>query len=551
MDITLRDQILLGCRRLLTQLNRDPSTATYGCLDRRFWAWKMVDFPEATFQRNLNPICWYIDQPEAKTYREILSKNIKAGLFYSFSLQHNDGSFDQAYPHEHSYGATAFLLPDLISVYKKVKGAFSEIERTRVEVGLRKSADFLCNGAEKHEYIANHLAGAALALKKAHSIFNEKKYDQKANDILNSILDQQSDEGWFPEYGGADPGYQTLCMYYLAQIFEIDHPMDLKTAIEKSLQFLQFFIHPDGTFGGEYGSRRTEIYYPGGIALLSPEFPIAASMHANMLNSITSGKTVNLIDVDMGNLAPLLSNYISANSIGEAQNNNPILPLEEQNLTHIFKNAGLVAISKPAYYAILGTSNGSILKIFDKNSKNIIFNDCGFLGETDDGRKISNQITDINNQLTWEGKVFRSHSSFGFISAQIPSPFNYLILRIANLTVMRVMLINEMIKKFLVKLLINKKSRISLSLSREVNFKENSILVTDKLEKYGSVRISSLVSGIKFSSIHMASSRYFTPAQFKALDHAEIDTKRLQKNGFVERKLTIDLNRSTKVKKNA
>jgi hypothetical protein len=510
----------------------------------------MVDFPEATFQRNLNPLCWYMDLPEEKSNRELIGKFIKAGLFYTLKIQNKDGSYDQAYPHEHSYGATAFLLSDLITVYKSIKSSFTVFEKGQIEDGLRLSADFLCNRAEQHGFIANHLAGASLALKKAHTLFNDKRYDQKANELLGSIIDRQSEEGWFPEYGGADPGYQTLCMYYLAQIYRIDQTRRLKNALEKSLHFLQFFIHPDGTFGGEYGSRRTEIYYPGGIALLASEFTLAASMHEFMKNSIASGKTVNMIDVDMGNLAPLLSNYIAAHSVDKTQEGNLPLPLDVKNLIHIFKGAGLAAISRPTYYAILGTSNGSILKIYNKKSKKIILDDCGFLGETESGTKISSQITDISNPMVWKGDVFSTHSTFGFISGQTPSPFNYLMLRIANLTVMRVSFINEFIKKVLVKLLINKKSQIPLSLSREIDFRENSIHVSDKLEKSGAIRITSLVSGIKFSSIHMASSRYFTPAQFEVLDQPMIDLEALQNDGFVERKITIDISSSPKVENN-
>ena len=461
------------------------------------------------------------------------------------TLHHRDGSYDQAYPHEHSYGATAFLLPDMIAVYKSIKSVCSNVEKSRIEDGFRKSADFLCRRSEQHEFIANHLAGAVLALQQAHALFDEKRYDQKANEILGSILDRQSEEGWFPEYGGADPGYQTLCMYYLAQIYRIDQTKLLKNALEKSLQFLQFFIHPDGTYGGEYGSRRTEIFYPGGIAMLASEFPIAASMRIFMGNSIASGKTVNLIDVDMGNLAPLLSNYIAAHSVGKTEKDGLTLPIGEQNLTRIFKGAGLSAISKPAYYAVLGSSNGGMLKIFNKKSKKIIFDDCGYLGETKSGRKISSQNTNISNSLVWKDDVFRTRSTFSLISDQSPTPFNYLMLRIANLTIMRLRFINEGIKKNLVKLLINRKSQIPLSLSREIEFRENSIHISDKLEKSRQFQISRLASGIKFSSIHMASSRYFTPAQFESNDQREIDIEELQKEGFIKRNIVIDVKNST------
>ena len=55
MKIPIRTQALISCQRLLSQLNRDPATSTTGCFDRRYWGWKLTDFPEATFQRNVAP----------------------------------------------------------------------------------------------------------------------------------------------------------------------------------------------------------------------------------------------------------------------------------------------------------------------------------------------------------------------------------------------------------------------------------------------------------------------------------------------------------------
>ena len=90
-----------------------------------------------------------------------------------------------------------------------------------MNTGLHKAADFLARSSEQHSLISNHLAGAALGLFKAGELFQENRYSDKGQSLLNLILKNQSSEGWFPEYGGADPGYQTLCMHYLAQIYTI------------------------------------------------------------------------------------------------------------------------------------------------------------------------------------------------------------------------------------------------------------------------------------------------------------------------------------------
>ena len=545
MDISIREQAILACRRLLSQLNRDPATPTYGCFDRRYWAWKLVDFPEATFQRNIHPLCWFMEQPEAAG-SDNLVEFIKAGLLYAIDIQHKDGSFDQAYPNEHSYGATAFLLPDLITVYQKIKEGFLPDKRILVENRLIRSADFLYKSAELHGFIANHLAGAALALLKSSQLFGGKKYKSASNNLVDRIIESQSDEGWFQEYNGADPGYQTLCMYYLAQIFKIEHSEKLRNALERSLRFLQFFIHPDGTFGGEYGSRRTEIYYPGGIAILSQEFPAAAEMNTIMKESIRTGDTVNLIDIDMGNLAPLLSNYIEAASVVEAANESYSLPYKKKEFTRVFKSAGLVIIATPAYYAVFGISNGGVLKVFNKKTNTLVYDDCGLLGETSDGQKFSSQITDLNNPIKSDGNVFETSSTFSKIPSQIPTPFNYLLLRIANLTLMRCRFLNEAAKKIFVKLLINKISPIPLRRIRKIEFRQNTIHIADKIKKTGSIKIKALKHENKFSAIHMASARYFTPSQLVRREQSIIDIETLRRTGITAQTLIIDLQKDSK-----
>ncbi len=545
MDISIREQSILACRRLLSQLNRDPATPTYGCFDRRYWAWKLVDFPEATFQRNVHPLCWFMDQPEAAD-SDNLVEFIKAGLLYTIDIQHKDGSFDQAYPYEHSYGATAFLLPDLITVYQRIKDGLLPDERIFIENRLMRSADFLHKAAELHGFIANHLAGAALALLKSSQLFGEKKYKSASNTLVDRIIENQSDEGWFQEYNGADPGYQTLCMYYLAQIFKIEHSEKLRNALERSLQFLQFFIHPDGTFSGEYGSRRTEVYYPGGIAILSQEFPAAAEMNTIMKESIRTGDTVNLIDIDMGNLAPLLSNYIEAASIVEAANESYSLPYKKKEFTRVFKSAGLAIIATPAYYSIFGISNGGVLKVFNKKTNTLVYDDCGLLGETTTGQKFSSQTTNLNNPLKRDRNVFEISSTFNRIPSQFPTPFNYLLLRIANLTLMRCQFLNEAAKRVFVKLLISKNSPIPLRRIRKIAFRQNSIHITDKIIKTGSIQINVLKHGNKFSAIHMASARYFTPSQMVKREQPIIDIETLRRTGITTQSLIIDLKKDSK-----
>ena len=392
----MRFQVADAVRRLLSAQDRDPYSPTCGCFDRRYWGWKLVDFPEATFQRGVYPLALLYADPQSEYYQcATVRLAVLAGLRYATRIQHRDGSFDQAFPHEHSFGATAFLLHALLEALRAVADNADETERRHIEPCLRRAAEFLCEHDEEHGHIANHLAGAVLALLVSAEYWGETYYQNRAEAILESILKYQSPEGWFLEYEGADPGYQTLCLYYLAQVYQKLRSEALRKVLDRAIAFLAHFVHPDGTFAGEYGSRRTAIFYPAGMALLSQEFPMAFSITQAMCRSIDAGRTVTLRDVDTGNLVPLLSNYICALQTGvlDEEVAVPSLPWEHAMVRQDFSQAGLYVRGTERYYAILGTSNGGVLKVFDKPQRRILWDDGGYSGQLADGTFITTQMT--------------------------------------------------------------------------------------------------------------------------------------------------------------
>jgi len=539
-NISIKDQALISCRHLLSSLNRDPATTSTGCFDRRFWAWKLIDFPEATFQRNAAPLAWYLSQVDDQE-KVTLRGWIKQSLLFSAKIQHRDGSFDQAYPNERSYGATAFLLPDLISAYESILPSLNTKENTAILDSFKRGADFLCKSREQHGLISNHIAGAALGLLKAQQLFKDQAYLDTSREIVQTILTHQSKEGWFPEYNGADPGYQTLCMYYLAQIYRMHPNANLRDALKKSLDFLTYFYHPDGTFGGEYGSRRTEIYYPGGIALLADEFPAAAVLTEAMINSIENRTTATVLDVDFGNTAPLLSNYILAINAPERQQDTEPLPYVASETKRNFSQAGIHIHGNANYYAVFGTSNGGVLKVFDKAEKKQVFDDGGLLGVTQRGSLITSQIPDHEAQVTIEENGIQTQARMSYVPTTNPTPLNYLFLRVANLTLMRVPFLNEWIKKWMVKTLIKKDDHTPIQYTRRVEFGTENIKIVDRVKIDGRTTLTRLRMGIKFSAIHMASARYFSPQQLSSPEGIELDCKVLNHTGGITQSLQIDI----------
>ncbi len=554
----LQWQVETACRHLLSEQNRDPYTPTYGCFDRRYWGWKLVDYPEATFQRNVYPLAWLLQRTQNEENGragEILTEAVKAGLKFAAQIQHRDGSFDQTFPNEHSFGATAFLLHPLLMAYQAIQNNCPSSFRESIENSLRQAADFLYRYDETHSHIANHLAGAVLSLQVSGDFFQESRYHHRAAKLLTRILTHQSPEGWFLEYEGADPGYQTLCLYYLAQVYRLRPDPDLRIALEKAITFLSWFVHPDGTFGGEYGSRRTAVFYPGGLALLSSEFPMAHTMTRFMLKAIISGRTVTLWDIDMGNLAPVLSNYVTVLEADLPDENQamPPLPWEKiakgagrgseagSEISQDFSQAGLYVRGTPHYYAVVGASNGGVLKVFDRKKQTLIWNDGGYVGQMKGGTYITTQITDLNRLCQVTPAEITIETPFYIMLRAIPTPFQFILLRFLNLTVMRSVGLGNWIKSLLVRLLISGKRSLPLSLTRVVKFESERVIVTDVLRIKGQIAMRWLEFGRPFVAIHMASARYFEnfPSAAIGMTSYKVDVEKLLVSGEIERQVII------------
>jgi hypothetical protein len=492
-------------RHLLSQIDLDPHSATYGCFDRRYWAWKLVDFPEATFQRNAYLLAWLASRESDAAKRSFFERAVDAAFAYSAAIQHRDGSFDQAFPHEHSYGATAFILESLASA-----ASLREQALTERDAGiLRKAVAFLRSHREAHGAIANHIAGAAAGMLKAARLLGSADDERAADRLLKGILDTQSSEGWFPEYGGADPGYQTLCVHYLAQYFATKPGVELRGALDRAVEFLSWFVHPDGTFGGEYGSRRTAVYYPGGIALLAPASPAAAALHHAMLRSIEAGTTATLEDVDFGNIAPLAASYAVAAAVPADTASRATLPYEQASAQADFRKAGIAVRGRGSLYVVAGISNGGVVKVFDRRTGAALLDDSGYFAMLEGEGAVSTQVTDLRRAADLSAASIGCTVEFSPLKTIVTTPLRFTILRLLNLTVMRSIVLGNLVKKLLVRMLIGTESSVPLRLRRVITIEDHSVTIDDELTKSGAAAVLRLETGQPFVSIHMASARYF------------------------------------------
>ena len=427
-------------------------------------------------------------------------------------LQHTNGSFDQAFPFEQSYGATGFLLYPLIEAARLVEAELTAGERSALEQTTRRAADFLCQHDERHGLISNHLAGAALSLAVAAERFAEPRFDEAASKLVDGLLDRQSPEGWFPEYDGADPGYQTLSLDYLSLLAERRPSARLSLALDRAVEFLSWFVQPDHTFGGVYGSRRTSLVYLGGLARLSVRNATAAAMCQVLGSAMGKGDIAGPSSMDAGNLAPLLTSTAAALPLLPAgAGDRAALPCARDNAHQDFPAAGLYVRSSPNYFVVCGAANGGTVTMFSRTDHRLLLDDGGYVCETSAGVRLTTQTTPT--RATAAANAIDIDVPFVRMPTALPTPGRFILLRIANLTLMRNLAFGNWLKRRLVRLLMRHGGDTSLRLARRITFDDHAVAIEDRIENPEGLSLAWMRGGQSFSSIHMASAGYFHGAR--------------------------------------
>lgn len=514
--------VILHVPRLLGLEDRDPYSSTRGCFDRSYWAWKLKDFPDATMQRGVYPlsILYSYDHGENPYVHSVsIGEWCKAGILYCARIQHENGSFDQAFPREYSFGATAFLLYALVRSIPAISHLFSVREERMVHDMCEKAARFLVGHSETHGFISNHCAGAAAALAKSGALFRNASYGARAKELVTLIMKRQSSEGWFLEYEGPDPGYETLGISYLASYYDDTKDPDVIEAVKKSVDFLSYCVHPDGTLGGEYGSRNTEVFYPAGLEAFRRDLPLALSICRAMRDSIAKGHTAALGHMDDENFIPLLCNYAKACAEGMDHESSsvPLLPWQREDETTFFPFSKIFIKSTRAYYCVCNGSKGGTLKVFAKQPEVLRWDDGGYIGKTTRDILCTTQVFHPNTAVRYEQGVLTISSGFFQYPTMLPTPLKLFILRFLSLTVFHSVTLGNIAKGILVRMLITNKRDVGAALERTIQATETTIIVHDVLLKHPSLKFQWLEYGKKFSAMHMGSAKYFQPSQLHAL----------------------------------
>ena len=534
------NKLLSQFPRLLSLYDLNSYSRTRGFGDRLHWGWKLIDFNNGTFQGDIHALSimvklgLFVDERREKVKEWI--RWIIEGIE---KIRYRNGSMIESFPYEYSFCVTALVAFDLLSAIEHLEVEWDESEHRWALSVAEPLIDFISRHDEVHGFISNHLATAAAAVNKWNLLSGDK--NSRGEKILSRIMEKQSEEGWYLEYEGPDPGYQTLCTYYLADYYYHNPDSTLLESLRKSIEFLSYFIHPDGTVGGEYGSRNTEVYYPAGFEVLKEDIPLAGAIARVMRKSIEENRTVSLEAIDPGNFIPMLNSYAAAALFADFNRTNIELKCEQEQVDKFFLQAQIRIHGTPKYYAIVGVSKGGVVKVYDKQQRRIVWDDGGYIGVAEKFGEVSTQFWSTDREVVNNPESIKVESPFFKVFREYPTPVRFTLLRILNITIMRNLTLGNWVKRLLVKMLITRKKPIPASVIRTISFRNNGVEIVDEVRS-NNVRFRWLEYGRKFTTIHMASSGYFQSQQFvKIKEPATIDVKELNNIGKLTQSMKLEI----------
>lgn len=502
--------------RVLALFNTDVLDPTRGVGDRLYWAWKFIDFPNGTFQGAAHGLARLLASgtlPVALDPARIANR-IDGMFDATAAITRKDGSLEESFPYERSFCVTALVAYDLLSAIEFMPDRAQPSQNgARPEV-VAPLIRFICGADETHGMISNHLAAAVAALVKWDRLTGDKSARRRAEILLARILKNQSEEGWFSEYDGADPGYQSQCTGYLADVQPMIDGPSLVEALHRSVRFIWHFAHPDGSFAGLYGSRNTRFYHPGGIEVLAEPIPEAASLAEHMRLSIAGQSVVTLSAMDDLNLIPMFNSYCQAAAsldqrpVGGSSGLPPVLPaLRDTPLREHFPDAGLLVDGGPRHYTVVSTHKGGVVYHFRKDGHGATI-DPGIVLEDRQGRCYTGQTYEPTTKTEFDGddNTLVVFATIRRLVHPLPSAWKFLVLRLLNLTVMRTALFSSAVKWLLVNYLIRPKRRPIGICRREIRLGHD-LEISDIWQ--GSESYRPITPPGPFVAIHMASRGYW------------------------------------------
>ncbi|MFN2399257.1 MAG: hypothetical protein ABR543_11540 [Gemmatimonadaceae bacterium] len=540
-------EIVAQIPRLLAALDREPQSKSYGSFDREHWAWKFRDFPVTMFQMAVYPLAllWRHPMPGSGCHANgRVLEWIAAAMEATWQRQHRNGSFDSVGPYTQDHGVTLALSYILARSASVLGDALPPPAHAAIRDAVARACKFCERSSEDYAFINNHQAFFALAWLEAAELLGEERYHARADAVIEEIVRQQSPDGWYREYGGPDPGYESLGIFNLAGYWQRTRSPRLLESLRRSVEFYAHCVHPDGGVGGVYGSRHTSLYYPGGFEILAGEIPAAASVARFLCPRLALQNVVTPTGTDAENLPSLILAYVHAFLAAREERKVAVptsLPCEVLQEIRHFAEASITVAGTPHYYAIVNGAKGGVCRIFDRSTSRIAYEDAGYVVGTPAVSWSSQLLGQGRSDPVVGGREVACTAALAEVRQELLTPLKFVVLRLLNLTVFRSVRLGSSLRRIIIGRLITTRRSGPLRLHRLLTFGEDFVRVRDRLSSLRPLRVESVALPRSFMAVHMGSAKYFHYSELEPTPAASVAgmARALSDHGGAERAFVI------------
>jgi hypothetical protein len=491
--------------KLLTLLDRNPHSPTYGCFDRNYWHYRIIDFPSGMAQEFAYPLALAskLDIAGNPFYRAgAIREWVRAAIIFAARSAHKDGSCDDYFPYERAGGAAAFSLLACIE-----SAELLGIVDAEASDFFQKRADWLASHHESGR-LTNHQALIALCLELLSRKLNTSRWDEAKRERIERVLAWQSSEGWFQEYEGCDPGYHTLTLSMLAWLYHLNPSPELKESIERAVRLAAEFIHPDGSFGGEYGSRNTYNFFPHGFESAGRWMPEALSVNDRFLKGLAAGLSPcygddHIIGHHAWSYLLAWRDFVAERPVARSRPRGRVW----------LKEAGILIERRDDSEAYIALNKGGLFKIF--RGDRLIASDTQISVRAREGSKVKNAVAHLVDQYEThiEDDLVRVRGSLGWAKQARMTTIKLLTLRIAMLAGGR--FFPDLVRKLLQKMLVTGKEDAPFTFIRTLRWQDGRWRVSDELSARSWSGVESVGFGCDQTSIYVVMSRTYQAGQLQ------------------------------------
>lgn len=509
-----REQLLRSIPRILSQIDRDPDSPTYGSFDRDFWHYKMRDFSSIVLQQGMLvlDVLHDFDHPDNPLYRHPLAiQLIDASLGFWASQQLASGSFNEYYPFEEGYPPTAFSLYAVGLVFRKRGYPRPD---GKLKTAIRKACEWLLDHPEHQAFNQESagLAGLAMAARIPGVTVDAGRLEQR----LATFFAGQSPEGWFPEYGGPDLGYLSVTLDCLCDYHETTGDPRATAAMERAVEFISHFIPVAGNTPVMINARNTDYIVPYGLVRLAVSNPMAAGIVRRVFGTAASPLHFLAATDDR-----YLCHYVYQ-SCFRALHHLPEMTGDETSLPcntgggFFFKESGIYVRHQPARCSIfVAGKKGGVLYLYDSAGHADV--DYGWrwkrsggavaVTHWQGGSMVSSHTADRDiDMLVVEGRM-SVHRRY------VPSPLRHLLLRLTAFVTG-----NRLVHRLKHAMIFNSPDA-GVGYRREISVEADRLVVTDRFDAAGSDDFQP-VAAPHYSLRHVASAGSFSAEELLRVSEA-------------------------------